>query len=341
VSWPATITAENPLEGLDLQGIACIPVPTPFAVGAVNTYLLDGERPVLVDTGPALASALDDLERMLAGNGRAVEDLGLIFVSHQHVDHLGLTGILSRRAGAGVSCLDVAEEVIGRHEERAELDDKYAGNLMRQSGIDDQVVTALRSVAGIVRFFGDSPEITETVADGSEVTLGERTFRVHHHPGHSPSDTLLLDESDGVMIGGDHLLANISSNALISTPLHAEGWDGSRPKPLLDYRRSLLKTRELEISVVLPGHGPVITDHRTLIDERIAAQDKRAAELLELLREKGPQSAHELATELWERVAITQAFLTLSEVLGHLDLLIEEGVVAEDDSGDVVKFEAT
>jgi glyoxylase-like metal-dependent hydrolase (beta-lactamase superfamily II) len=317
-------------------------VPTPFAVGAVNTYLLDGETPALVDTGPALASALDDLERMLSDRGTAVEDLGLIFVSHQHVDHLGLTGILSRRADAGVACLDVAEEVISRHEERASLDDKYAGDLMRASGIDDHVVTALRSVAGIVRFFGDSPEVTQTVAAGSEVTLGERTFRVHHHPGHSPSDTLLLDESDGVMLGADHLLAKISSNALISLPLHADDWDGtSRPKPLLQYRRSLLKTRELDVSVVLPGHGPVITDHRALIDKRIAAQDRRAGEILELLEAGGPQSAHELATAIWERVAITQAFLTLSEVLGHLDLLIEEGAVSEDASDDIVRFEAT
>jgi glyoxylase-like metal-dependent hydrolase (beta-lactamase superfamily II) len=211
---------------------------------------------------------------------------------------------------------------------------------MRQCGIEDHVVTALRSVAGIVRFFGDSPEITDTVAAGKEVTLGERTFRVYHHPGHSPSDTLLLDESDGVMIGGDHLLAKISSNALISTPLHADDWDGSRPKPLLDYRRSLLKTRELDVSMVLPGHGPVITDHRALIDERIAAQDQRAAKILELLKADGPQSPHELATSIWEHVAITQAFLTLSEVLGHLDLLIEEGVAIEDDSGDVIRFEA-
>jgi len=37
---------------------------------------------------------------------------------------------------------------------------------------------------------------------------------------------------------------------------------------------------------------------------------------------------------------VTQAFLTLSEVLGHVDLLADEGRVREAPDGDVVRFEA-
>jgi hypothetical protein len=41
---------------------------------------------------------------------------------------------------------------------------------------------------------------------------------------------------------------------------------------------------------------------------------------------------------MWGNVAVTQAFLTLSEVLGHVDLLLERGeVVAIEDDG-VVRF---
>ncbi|MGH2986931.1 MAG: hypothetical protein ACRDLO_09625, partial [Solirubrobacterales bacterium] len=52
-------------------------------------------------------------------------------------------------------------------------------------------------------------------------------------------------------------------------------------------------------------------------------------------------TAYELAQELWGNIAVTQAFLTLSEVVGHVDLLIEAGVVREVSDGDVVRFEAT
>jgi hypothetical protein len=98
-------------------------------------------------------------------------------------------------------------------------------------------------------------------------------------------------------------------------------------------------TRELDVELVLGGHGGPITDHRALIDERLAEQEARAEQLL-LLLERRPASAHELATELWHDVALTQTYLTLSEVLGHLDLLLEDGRAVERDDGGRVWYEA-
>ena len=67
-----------------------MPIPTPFAVGRVNCYLIEDDPLTLVDTGPNSGKALDELERALAERGRRVEDLGLIVVTHQHIDHIGL-----------------------------------------------------------------------------------------------------------------------------------------------------------------------------------------------------------------------------------------------------------
>jgi hypothetical protein len=44
---------------------------------------------------------------------------------------------------------------------------------------------------------------------------------------------------------------------------------------------------------------------------------------------------------MWGNVAVTQAYLTLSEVLGHVDLLIRDGTASELDDGDVVRFQCT
>ena len=52
------------------QGIHALPIPTPFAVGRVNVYLLDDDPLTLVDTGPNSGRALDELERGLAALGR-------------------------------------------------------------------------------------------------------------------------------------------------------------------------------------------------------------------------------------------------------------------------------
>ena len=113
-----------------------------------------------------------------------------------------------------------------------------------------------------------------------------------------------------------------------------------RPKSLITYLRSLALTRELPAEIVLPGHGDPVTDHVSLIDERFEMHRRRAERLRKLIAER-PRTAYELAQELWGNVAVTQAFLTLSEVVGHVDLLIEAGVVRELTEGDVVTFEAT
>jgi len=118
-----------------------------------------------------------------------------------------------------------------------------------------------------------------------------------------------------------------------------DGDDGQRPHALMTYLDSLRRTREMDLRIVYPGHGEPVEDHRTLIDERFRMHERRAEKLCRLIEER-PRNAYELAQEMWGNVAVTQAFLTLSEVLGHVDLLIDDGRVAELEHEGVVTFEA-
>ena len=95
----------------------------------------------------------------------------------------------------------------------------------------------------------------------------------------------------------------------------------------------------MDLRVVLPGHGDPVEDHRALIDERFVMHERRADKLHGLVAER-PRTAHELAQELWGNVAVTQAYLTLSEVLGHVDLLLDDGRVVEEEADGVVHFAA-
>ena len=67
---------------------------------------------------------------------------------------------------------------------------------------------------------------------------------------------------------------------------------------------------------------------------------RRAEKLYGLIAEQ-PRTGHELAQAIWGDVAVTQAFLTLSEVIGHVDLLVNAGHVREVEDGEVVRYEAT
>jgi glyoxylase-like metal-dependent hydrolase (beta-lactamase superfamily II) len=321
--------------------IHTLPIPTPFMVGRVNCYLIEDEPLTLVDTGPNSGKALDELERALAGHGRRIEDLERIVITHQHIDHLGLVDILARRSGAEVCALDLLAPLIEDFGAEAERDDELAEALMLRHGIPRDVVTALRSVSRSFRAWGGSTTVTRRLADGGSLEFAGRTLEVLHRPGHSPSDTLFRDAERGIVLGGDHLIAHISSNPLISRPLGGRsGEPGSgRPRALLTYMRSLRETREMELKVVLPGHGEPVRDHVKLIDDRFALHERRARKIGGLIDEQ-PRSAYEIAQALWGNVAVTQAYLTLCEVLGHVDILLEEGRVVERAAGGVVRFEA-
>ncbi len=314
-------------------------IPTPFAVGRVNCWLIEDDPLTLVDTGPNSGKALDELEQALAAHGRRVEDLERIVLTHQHVDHEGLIGVLARRSRAEVCVLDRLAPLVEDFSAAQEADDELAERLMLRHGIPREVVMAVRSVARTFRGWGAAAEVTTRLPDGGELRFADRTLRVWHRPGHSPTDTLFHDEARGVVIGGDHLLQHISSNPLLQRPVGGPSGDpDAPPRALLTYLRSLEQTRAMDgVEVVLPGHGDPVTDAAALIGDRLRMHDRRAEKIRRLL-ERRPMTGYEIAQALWGTVAITQAFLTLSEALGHLDLLADRGAVGEEEEDDVVRY---
>lgn len=341
--------AEDPLKRAEREALALaadagihrLAIPTPFMVGRVNAYLIEDSPLTLVDSGPNSAKALDELEQALAARGHRIEDIELLVISHQHMDHFGLASILARRSGAEVAALSQLAPFLAGYGHQSDLEDRFAERLMLRHGIPPEIVTALRAVSAGFRAWGSAVEVTRPLSDGSALELRDRTLHVLHRPGHSPSDTVFLDEQRGILLAADHLIAHISSNPLIARPLDAEEeYTRPRPQALITYMASLEQTRAMELELVLPGHGRPIADHAALIDERFRLHRRRAEKMLGLITSQ-PRTAHGIAQELWGNVAVTQAFLTLSEVLGHVDLLLRDGLVVEEERDGVVHFTAT
>ena len=389
----ALVSPTDPARAGDVH---CLAIPTPFAVGRVNCYLIEDDPLTLLDAGPNSATSLTALEVALQNHGHRVEDLERIVVTHQHIDHIGLVEILAKRSGAEVCALDLLAPWLADYKHQMEENDSFSAEIMLRNGIPQDIVYALRAVSASFRAWGAVAHVTRPLAGGALLEFASRSWRVLHRPGHSPSDTVFWDEASGELFGGDHLIKHISSNPLLSKPLvplspggaRGDGKRGIKPlvplspgrargdeneeiKPLeralhmregtvrekeerqpfgcmtpkrqhalMVYMDSLRLTRELDLEVVYAGHGEPVEDHRTLIDERFAMHERRANKLYGLIAAR-PRNAYELAQEMWGNVAVTQAFLTLSEVLGHVDLLIDEDRVAEREADGVVHFEAT
>jgi glyoxylase-like metal-dependent hydrolase (beta-lactamase superfamily II) len=206
---------------------------------------------------------------------------------------------------------------------------------MLRGGIPADVAQALASVSLAFRAWGSRAAITRTVTEGEVIELRDRKLEVGFRPGHSPTDTVFHDRDRKMLIAGDHLIKHISSNPLISRLVGSK----KRPQSLVTYIESLRATQAMDLDTVLPGHGDPVTEHSELIDQRMTLHARRAEKIHRLIAER-PRSAYELAQAMWGNIAVTQAYLTLSEVVGHVDLLMNDGRVVEVEEDGVALYES-
>ena len=317
-------------------GIHSLTLRTPYPIGTVNVCLIEGDPLTLVDCGARAPIGRASLGEAVAALGYRLKDIGRLLLTHQHVDHVGLASDLVGELDLEVACLSALADYLENWPEACAADETFRAERMARHGAPASVVEGVRARGETRVGEAGSVRVTRRLEDGDVVEAGASRFRVLHRPGHSPSDTVFWDEAGSVAIVGDHLLAGISSNALMSRPLPGAG----RFRPLLEYRRSLLATRELRADLLLTGHGKPIDSHSTLVDERLARHDERAQLLAESLERKPRQTAWELAVGLFgDDVVAAQSMLCFSETIGHLEYLEEQGRVLRED-GPPVRFAA-
>jgi glyoxylase-like metal-dependent hydrolase (beta-lactamase superfamily II) len=320
---------------MESEGIHMFEIPTPFAVGPVNCYLIEDDPLTIFDPGPNSGEAIEALVVGLRARGHELADIERIVVTHQHIDHLGLVQVVQHASGAEVVCLDKCRSWIENFNAESSATDRWASRMLVQHGVGEEVSVALRAVAKAYRGWGCESKVDSVLAEGEFLEFRDRKLEVFHRPGHSSTDTVFWNEATGTLIAADHLIKHISSNPLLERP-SAEG--EPRPQELVLYLDSLARTREMPATLTLSGHGEPIVDHVALIDERSESTDRRVEKLYRMLAEDGPQTAHELARGTWGNIAVTQAFLTLSEVLGNLDILENVGRVSATELDGIIRY---
>jgi glyoxylase-like metal-dependent hydrolase (beta-lactamase superfamily II) len=337
------VDRENPelkplFERMETEGIHMLEIPTPFAVGPVNCYLIEDDPLTIFDPGPNSGEAIEALVVGLRARGHELADLERIVITHQHIDHLGLVEVVQHASGAEVVCLEKCKPWMESFDEESSATDRWASGMLVQHGVGEEVAVALRAVAKAFRGWGSECPVDRTLVEGDFLEFRDRKLEVFHRPGHSSTDTIFWNDQTKTLISADHLIKHISSNPLLERPA-ADG--EPRPQELVLYIESLKKTREMDATMTLSGHGEPIVDHASLIDERFASTEKRVEKLYKMLADDGEQTAHELARGTWGNIAVTQAFLTLSEVLGNLDILENAGRVAPTETDGVIKYSVT
>ena len=266
-SWPSS--ARDPRGGARAgraAGIHRLQIPTPFAVGRVNCYLIEDRPLTLVDTGPNSGKSLDELQHQLEALGHAIEELELIVITHQHIDHVGLVEIIASRSGAEVAAIEAVVPFLESYSEDAERDDAFAGGLMLRYGIPEDLVTALRSVSRSFRGWGGSAKVTRPLRRRRAARARRPHVRGSASPRPQPLRHALLgrrapDPDLRRPPDRAHLLQPAARAARSTAPRSGR----RRWSPTC---ASLARTRELPAEILLPG--PRRADHRSRRADRRA-----------------------------------------------------------------------
>lgn len=304
-----------------------LPTPTPFAVGDVNAYLVfpaapDGEL-TLIDTGVKSPDSFAALQHGFREHGYALERITQILLTHAHMDHYGQARRLRDLSGAVVyaSALEAEKMRTGRSS-TGERDERVVATF-RSWGVPDAIASQDRGMAEIARDLEDPIDVDVIVKEGDRIPCGDVVLEVIETPGHCEQHVVYYDRNARHLFSGDHLLPDISPVPLLVFPKEGQ----ERPKSLIRFLDSLRKVEGLDCAITFPSHGDVVHDHRALIASYRLHAERRSLKLERLL-DAGPATPFELAQRMFPKAYEAQLVLVLSEVIGHLDLLEEQGRVA-------------
>ena len=325
---------------LGALGVRRIPIPVPFveAGGPANVYVIDeeGGGVALFDAGIGTREGRDALLSGFAALGLKLGDVRRIFISHGHIDHYGYARAAQEESGAPVFAHVRDHDKLTGRERTADRLDQYAAYLERLGAAPGLLAHVRVHWQDVGRMARPLEEVLP-LAPGAQLRFARFSAEVLHLPGHTPGLVGLWAARERVFFSDDHLLEVVSPNPL----LDLEGAPEPVHKALVEYIRSARAVRALPIELVAPGHNAPFAGHVALIDRLLGFYARRQDRIVALLTARGSQTPAELSAQVFPAAKRSQHFLTLSEVMGNLEVLEEAGRVVRSVVAGRLRFDPT
>lgn len=297
-----------------------VEVPSPYTVGPVNCYLLRGDALVMIDPGPLTRAGLQILRDALRGWGARLRDVDAILLTHAHLDHFGMGGLLRDRTGA---------RVYAHAEDRAFMENfpqshyRLVERLREHSLAHGFPAEEFRRIACLYLSSlecGRPIAVDHYVRGGEALEFGGCRLSVIHTPGHTAGSVCYLDRASCTLFSGDTVLNG-------QTPIAF--FRGHAPHAAIGvsiYLNSLRRLRRLRIEQAMPGHRRPFRGFRRAVRAIERQVDRYGRAILRCLT-AGPRTAWEMARELFPSVRGANRWLAFAKTLGVVEHLQERGAI--------------
>ncbi|MEX2588313.1 MAG: MBL fold metallo-hydrolase [Actinomycetota bacterium] len=319
----------------DLLPVETVSLPTPFGVGVVNTYAIVVDPVTMVDAGVNTVAAENALKLGFAAKGLFLEAVERILITHGHPDHCGLVPLICNGT-------DTTRAFMGEKECERIADTGPAWEYSRrlqEAGFPEDLLKQLTKLERRTQRVHKVARLScNPIRDGDVFEF--KGFELHAValPGHTDGHMGFLEPDTRVLFAGDTLLEHDQPNCLLEPTLEPEGDSPDRRRhSLKQYLETLDRLQEMELSVVYPGHGPVITNPA----ETICYMRKHHARRLDVISDclsPGGTTAFEVSKKLYPGARAYERFLAVSEVIAHLDVLVSSGRATSEVHDDGVEY---
>lgn len=325
----------------ELAQLHQIVLPTPWDVGPVQIYVIEGDPVTLIDTGVKTPESRAALAAALEGLGLGLDDVQRVILTHAHGDHLGQAQTL-RDAGADLEVFAHEAEAPMVEFFSAEKDERIeeTNELFREYGVPEDL---LREQAERKRrWLRESPPLCEAtrvdrlLRHGDTLPFKDFELRVVHAPGHTEGHILLHEPESGALVTGDHIMGSavpFTENLYLEGPPDPRDPLRRRPrfKGLLAYVQSLRELRRTSFRTILPAHGGVIERPDRAIEDALLFYEVRIQRIERGLRTLAAMGQEVTGWEIWKALfpkadPLTQMRTRMLMVIGALDVLEESGV---------------
>lgn len=317
-------------------------LPTPWEIGPVQVYVVEGDPLTLIDTGVRRANARAALAAAFDALGLELADVERVILTHYHTDHMGQVATL-REAGAELELWvheddadDVAEFSIEREERIDESNALFTEHGVPVDLLARQAARIRRDVAGGPPLAIATP-VDRRLRDGERVAFKDFELEVIHSPGHTAGHIVLAESQTGTLLTGDHLMGNaVPFTESFYTPGLPAAADplGRRPRfrGLPAYLASLRRLRDGSHRCILPAHGGILERPARVIDEALLFYDVRVQRTQRALERIASRQRSATAWELWQQLfpkldPESQMRTRMVMVIGALDVLEDAGRV--------------